>query len=174
MPGPQRISWQEVTEKGLPPDVTAVVNLAGQNVLDMKQKWNAGFKQNIWNSRVNTTAALAKAISHTETKPNVFIVMNGVGYYEPSEEVEYTEHTTCSEFDFLSKLCHHWEAASELPTHVNTRRVVIRSGVVLGKDGGIYEIKCKELLYFIIFYFRNDKETIFTILPWSRRTSRSR
>lgn len=44
------------------------------------------------------------------------------------------------EFDFMSKLCHHWEEAANLPADVldaGTRCVKIRCGVVLGREGGM-------------------------------------
>ncbi|GLV43865.1 uncharacterized protein CBL_11555 [Carabus blaptoides fortunei] len=139
MPGPQRMSWHELSKNGLPNDTTAVVNLAGQNVLDMKQKWNAGFKQNIWNSRINTTQALAQAITKSSEKPASFVLMTGIGIYEPSEKVEYTESSHTSEYDFLSSMCHEWEKSIQLPNDVNCRQVIIRSGVVLGRKGGMIQ-----------------------------------
>lgn len=141
MPGPQRISWHDLSKEGLPRGTTAVVNLAGQNILDMKQRWNAGFKQNVWNSRVNTCEALSRAIQRAKEKPQVYISMSGVGIYEPSETATYTEENPVREFDFLSKLCMHWEAAARLPVDVSAecRNVVIRSGVVLGRDGGMIQ-----------------------------------
>lgn len=137
MPGPQRISWHEIQSAGIPAETMAVVNLAGQNVLDVKQRWNAGFKQNVWNSRVNTTAALAKAITATKKRPNVFITISGVGIYRPCGDMEYTEDSRNEEYDFLSKLCHEWEAAAKIPVDANVRQVTIRSGVVLGRHGGM-------------------------------------
>lgn len=137
MPGPQRISWHDIQNVGIPEETKAVVNLAGQNVLDLKQRWNAGFKQNVWNSRVNTTAALAKAILKTPKKPEVFVTMSGVGIYRPCGDKEYTEETRNEEYDFLSKLCHEWEAAAKMPSDSDVRQVTIRSGVVLGRHGGM-------------------------------------
>lgn len=137
MPGPQRMSWQDLSKNGLPEDTTAVVNLAGQNVLDMSQRWTAGFKQNVWNSRINTTHALAAAIDLAEEKPSAFILMSGVGIYQPSETEEYTEKSISTEFDYLSKMCHHWEKAAALSDNTFCRQVTIRSGVVLGRDGGM-------------------------------------
>lgn len=141
------MSWQDIQTIGLPPQTTAVVNLAGQNVLDMKQRWSEGFKQNVWNSRVNTTTALAEAIVKGDAKPNVFISMSGVGVYQPSETEEYSEDSRPVEYDFLSKLALAWEKASILPPNINCRQVNIRSGVVLGKDGGMI----KQL--YLPFYF---------------------
>lgn len=137
MPGPQRLSWQDLQQTGLPNGTTAVVNLAGQNVLDMSQQWNEGFKQNVRNSRVKTTKALAEAIGNARPKPNVFVTISGVGIYPPSTDKEYTEESEVKQYDFLSKVCHEWEAAAKLPQNMKVRQVTIRSGVVLGRHGGM-------------------------------------
>lgn len=139
MPGPLRMTWHDLSKNGLPSGTTAVVNLAGQNVLDMKQKWTAGFKQNVLNSRVNTTQALAQAICKASETPVSFTVMTGVGVYEPSEAKSYTEMSKTYEYDFLSKLCLAWEKAVCLPYEVNCRETIIRSGVVLGRKGGMIQ-----------------------------------
>lgn len=137
MPGPQRISWQDLQKQGLPQDTTAVVNLAGQNVLDMKQRWSEGFKQNVWNSRVNTTSSLAKAILNAQNTPKAFVILSGVGIYQPSQTAEYDESSRSLEFDFFSKLCIEWEKSAKLPKTVPCRQATIRSGVVIGHDGGM-------------------------------------
>lgn len=137
MPGPQRMSWHDLSKNGLPEGTTAVVNLAGQNILDMKQKWNDGFKQNVWNSRVSTCQALACAIKDMKEQPEVFVTMSGVGIYKPDAVTVYTEKSKINEFDFLSRLCVNWEEAGDLPEGSSCRHVVIRSGVVLGRDGGM-------------------------------------
>ncbi|KAJ8924563.1 hypothetical protein NQ315_000712 [Exocentrus adspersus] len=139
MPGPQRISWSDLHAKGLPKDTTAVVNLAGQNVMDFKRRWTPGFKQNVFNSRINTTICLAKVIEEAEKKPSVFVSMSGVGAYKPDSQKEYTEDSECEEFDFFSGLCKNWEQANNLSPKTQSccRTVVIRSGVVLGREGGM-------------------------------------
>ncbi|XP_043263966.1 epimerase family protein SDR39U1 isoform X2 [Colletes gigas] len=134
MPGPNRISWNDLECYGLPANTTAVINVAGQNVLDPKQRWTEGFKQNVLNSRVRTTEFLAKAIINT--KAHVFLTISGVAYYKPND-VEYTEECKCEKYDFLSELCHKWEAAAQLPQNSTVRQVTIRSGVVLGKNSGM-------------------------------------
>jgi len=67
--------------KGLPRNVSAVVNTAGQNVFDITRRWTPGFQQDVRSSRVNTTETMAKAIEGAETtnKPSVFVTMSGVG-----------------------------------------------------------------------------------------------
>ncbi|XP_046614160.1 epimerase family protein SDR39U1 [Neodiprion virginianus] len=134
MPGPFRMSWHDLERDGLPKNTTAVVNVAGQNILDPTQRWTPGFKQNIWNSRVETTKLLARAV--TACPPKVFVTISGVAYYPPDKK-EYNEESICNKYDFLSELCHEWEDAAKLPKDLNVRQAIIRSGVVLGRTGGM-------------------------------------
>ncbi|XP_034238844.1 epimerase family protein SDR39U1 isoform X1 [Thrips palmi] len=138
MPGPMNIVWDELEYRGLPPS-TAVVSLAGQNILDPKRRWTPGFKQNVWNSRVNTTSSLAKAIAKAPEKPKVFVSISGVGIYPPSSTAEYTEDTPTQPTDFLSELAIAWEGAAKLPPEAGVRQVILRSGVVLGRFGGMVQ-----------------------------------
>lgn len=123
MPGLHRITWHELNENGLPDGTVAAVNVAGQNVLDPTRRWTPGFKQNVWTSRVNTTASFVKAITSSKIKPEVFINISGVSAYPPSKDTVYTEDDKIEEYDFMSKLCLHWEQAAELPPTEDTRLV---------------------------------------------------
>jgi len=138
-PGPSCISWTELAREGLPSKTVAVVNTAGQNVFDKTRKWTEGFKQELFASRINTTASLARAINKAESKPKVFISMSGVGYYKPSQTAEYDEYSKGGDFDFLSKLASEWESSAELSPESSKvcRSVIVRSGVVLGRHGGM-------------------------------------
>lgn len=123
MPGLHRITWHELNEKGLPKDTVAAVNVAGQNVLDPSRRWTAGFQQNVWNSRINTTMAFVHAITKAEVKPNVFISVSGVSLYPPSDSKVYNEDDKGEDFDYMSNLCLNWEKAAELPMTEKTRLV---------------------------------------------------
>lgn len=122
MPGLQRLTWHELNEKGIPNDTVAAVNVAGQNVLDPSRRWTAGFQQNVWTSRVNTTKAFVEAISKAKTKPDVFVNISGVSLYRPSDSKIYTEHDAGDNFDYMSNLCLNWEKAAEIPDE-NVRSV---------------------------------------------------
>lgn len=67
MPGMNRINWHDVENKGIN-GYSAVINMAGQNVLDPTRKWSPGFKQNVWNSRINTSSMLVREILKTDPK----------------------------------------------------------------------------------------------------------
>ncbi|NWW39759.1 D39U1 protein, partial [Panurus biarmicus] len=125
---------EELSRSGLPL-CDAVVNLAGENVLNPFRRWGDAFCREVINSRVETTKTLAKAIAAAEQPPRAWVLVTGVGYYRPSPTAEYTEDSPGGDFDFFSRLVSSWEAAALIPGS-QTRGVVVRSGVVLGRDGG--------------------------------------
>lgn len=145
MPGISNISWSTLEVAGLPKSTCAVVNCAGQQFMDFTKSWTPGFKQNVQNSRVYTTQALAKAINNSQDKPRVYVVVTGVGAYEPSEYNKYDETSPTTVIDFFSRLVLEWEKAAYVDPPV--RLVIIRSGAVLGRWGGMIKNM------FLPFYF---------------------
>lgn len=136
---PDHITWNEISRNGLPDGCTAVVNLAGENILNPFKRWNNAFKEEVVKSRVETTKLLASAIKSASTPPEVFVTMSGVGYYQPNPFKEYTEDSPGGDHDFLSRLSRKWEEVGNLPESLKVRRVIVRSGVVLGRDGGMIQ-----------------------------------
>ncbi|XP_004584787.1 epimerase family protein SDR39U1 [Ochotona princeps] len=133
-PGPSRITWDALAKSGLP-SCDAVVNLAGENILNPLRRWNEAFQKEVVHSRLESTQVLAKAITEAPQPPQAWVLVTGVAYYRPSLTAEYDEDSPGGDFDFFSKLVTRWEAAARLPGH-STRQVVVRSGVVLGRGGG--------------------------------------
>lgn len=125
-PGPARITWEELARSGLP-SCDAVVNLAGENILNPLRRWNEAFQKEVLSSRLETTQMLAKAITKAPQAPQAWIVVTGVAYYQPSLTAEYDEDSPGGDFDFFSKLVTRWEAVARLPGD-STRQVVVRSG----------------------------------------------
>lgn len=126
MPGLQRITWHQLEKDGIPKGVTSVVNVAGQNVLDPSRRWTAGFKQNVWNSRINSASSLVKAIEKSGGV-EAFVNISGVSSYPPNENKVYNENDEVQGFDFMSRLCLEWEKAATLPENLQnvTRGVSI-------------------------------------------------
>lgn len=107
-----------------------VINLAGTTI---NHRWTRKYKNEIFDSRINTTRVLVNAINRMVVKPAVFISVSAVGIY-PSKGV-YTEGSAEYGIGFLSQVCIHWEleARRVLP---EVRLVIPRFGVVLSQDGG--------------------------------------
>lgn len=164
MPGLHHITWTDLDKLGLPSDTKAVVNLAGQNVLDPSRRWSPGFKQNVWNSRINTTSAIARAINNCaiEKRPEVFVNISGVSNYKPHNSKVYTEDDQVEDYDYMSKLCMEWEKAATISKDVGVRSVKIRTGVVLGREGGMI----KSLILPFYFGFGGPVGTGLQPLPW--------
>ncbi|KAJ8366955.1 hypothetical protein AAFF_G00336440 [Aldrovandia affinis] len=117
------------------PPCEGAVNLAGENLMNTLRWWNDSYKKDLFSSRIDTTRALAQAIS---SPPCAWVLVTGVACYRPSQMALYTEETEWTPFDLLSQLVKEWEGAGRLSDDVATknRQVVIRPGAVLGRDGG--------------------------------------
>jgi len=138
-PGQFRKTWTELADEGIPTGTKAVINLAGQNVLDPFSRWSPAFKELCRSSRIETTKELASAVRRAgpASKPRVFVSVSGVGYYPPDMKAEYDESGPQGS-DWLAELSGEWEAAAR-NCGEGTRTVIIRPGVVLGRNGGMIQ-----------------------------------
>lgn len=110
----------------------AVVNLAGEPVA---QRWTTAARKQIFDSRVNGTRELVRAISQMGRKPATLISMSAVGYYGDRGEEELSESSPPGT-DFLAGVCQAWEAEALRAEEDGVRVVCLRLGVVIGPGGG--------------------------------------
>lgn len=82
---------------------------------------------------------LAKVISDADEKPDVFVNIVGVSHYQPNAAKIYDENHPGDDYDFMSKLCVEWEKAAQLREGTPTRLVQIRTGAVIGREGGMIQ-----------------------------------
>ena len=110
-----------------------VVNLAGAGLAE--QRWTAERKRIIRESRIRAGEALAQAVEQASPRPEVFVQASAVGYYGPcGDEIVTEEHPPGT--DFLAQLCVEWEASSARVEALGLRRPILRTGVVLSREGG--------------------------------------
>ncbi|XP_072024417.1 epimerase family protein SDR39U1-like [Amphiura filiformis] len=133
--GADRITWNQLEKTGLP-ECDAVVGLSGENILNPLKRWNEQFQNEVRDSRLKTTASLVKAITQSTNPPKVFVNTSAIGIYPSSATEVYTEDFPAKDIDYMTKLCIDWEEAARLPSNHKTRQVIVRTGLVLGKDGG--------------------------------------
>jgi uncharacterized protein (TIGR01777 family) len=137
-PGPDRITWSDLVERGLPA-CDAVINLAGQHILNPFRRWNDAYRREVVESRVETTKLLVRAINETPTPPEVFLSTAGKCFYGTREldareaHPELDEDSAPMGLDFPAELVGQWEAAADGVDAERIRHVKIRIGVVLGK-----------------------------------------
>jgi uncharacterized protein (TIGR01777 family) len=111
----------------------AVVNLAGEPVLG--GRWTAQRRQELWQSRVGLTAAIAAAIEKAPSRPAVLISASAVGYYGDRGD-ELLDESSRPGTDFLARLCCEWEQAALRAKQSGVRVFIARLGIVLALDGG--------------------------------------
>ena len=112
-----------------------VVNLMGETI---SKRWDEQQKKKIYNSRIDGTKRLIEAIEKLEVKPKVFVSASAIGIYGSRGSEELTETSTVAD-DFLGKVCKDWENEANKARNYGLRVVIIRTGVVLGKNGGALE-----------------------------------
>ena len=126
-------SWAEgAAWEGFVDGAGALVNLAGETIA---QRWTASAKERIATSRLNAAARLRAAAEKAAQKPGVLVNASAVGFYGPRGD-EILDESAPPGDDFLANLCVDWEAAARAFEALGTRVALLRTGVVLGADGG--------------------------------------
>ncbi|MEO0444255.1 MAG: TIGR01777 family oxidoreductase [Pseudomonadota bacterium] len=122
------------TIKELSIDVDAVVNLAGEPIMD--KRWTASRKQKLKNSRIGITQDIVQWIAQCKSKPQVLINGSAIGYYGHYPEDIALDENAKPRPCFSSELCQQWEQAAAQAVFAEMRVCTVRTGVVLTKQGG--------------------------------------
>jgi len=112
----------------------AVVHLAGANL--SAKRWSDNYKKIIYNSRINSTRNIVNAIKSCEVRPKVLITVSAVGIYGNRNDELLNENSKPG-IDFLANLCKDWEEEAEKVENYHVRRVTLRLGIVLSREGGM-------------------------------------
>lgn len=113
--------------------IDTVIHLAGENIA--QGRWTKSKKSKIRDSRVIGTKQLSKQIAESEHKPSLFISSSATGYYGDRES-EIIDENSPEGTGFLSEVCKDWENSTQAASNSGVRTVLIRTGIVLSKDGG--------------------------------------
>ena len=111
----------------------AVIHLAGENVAGLR--WTDEKKKAIRDSRVLGTRTLIDAFTKLKNRPKTFLAGSAIGFYGNRGDDEMTEASPAGD-GFLPKVCRDWEAESRRAEDLGIRTVLLRTGIVLSKDGG--------------------------------------
>ncbi len=110
----------------------AVINLCGAGAGD--RRWTARRRELLRSSRLKPTGLLARACARQGVP--VLLNASAVGYYGDRGDEVLTESAPPGD-SFLAGLCADWEAATEPAASAGVRVVLMRTGLVLGPDGGM-------------------------------------
>lgn len=123
----------------------ALVNLTGKNINCLHTPENL---QALMDSRVNSVRALALAFEHVRVPPPVWVQAGAVGFYGNSGE-RICDEASPNGIDSLADICRQWEYAFNSTKMPKTRKVLLRIGVVLGRDGGALPVLAKLTKWFL-------------------------
>nr|WP_294862045.1 TIGR01777 family oxidoreductase [uncultured Fluviicola sp.] len=114
-----------------------IINLTGKSV---NCRYTEKNKTEIFASRLDSTRIIGEAIQDCKNKPACWINIASATIYEHSLENPNTEKDGIIGKGFSVNVCRAWEkqffAFKDLPT----RQILLRSTIVLGKNGGVYPV----------------------------------
>jgi uncharacterized protein (TIGR01777 family) len=162
LPGAEIVQWDGSSPKGwghLLNDTDAVINLAGESIGSFP--WYKSRKIKFRQSRMAAGAALVAAFQASAKRPHTLIQASAVGYYGFHAEEFINENATAGD-DFSSALCRDWEASTLPIEEMGVRRLIIRSGIVLSKRGGVLPLMALPVRLFVGGPLGNGRQGI----PW--------
>lgn len=110
----------------------AIVNIAGE---PLAQRWSANVKERIETSRVETPRRFLDALAERRRSVAAYISASAIGYYGTSESATFVEESPPGD-DFLARVCIGWEREARRASELGMRVAIVRTGIVLGRDGG--------------------------------------
>lgn len=111
----------------------AVVHLAGESVA--QGRWTQAKADSIMRSRTNGAIAIGEAVAGARNKPSVVLQGSAVGYYGSRGDEILTEDSLPGA-TFLAEVCERTEVVGATVQKAGVRYVTIRTGMVLGLQGG--------------------------------------
>lgn len=112
--------------------VEVIINLAGASVAG--GRWTSAYKQEIYNSRVQSTRLLYETIKNHQLPVKKIISASATGYY--GDSLQLVDENTPSSNDFLSKVCADWESEAKKIESLGIPLTILRIGIVLSAKGG--------------------------------------
>lgn len=141
-PAKAELSWASELRRvdvhaAMPLDASGIdvlVHLAGETVLGF---WTAAKKQRIRDSRVELTQRITRCLAEASPRPRALLCASGSGFYGNRGDESLDESSSQGD-DFLASVCIEWEAAARRAEQLGMRVVMLRTGFVMGQEGGAW------------------------------------
>ena len=135
--GDDELSWDPeagtIDADGLE-GIGGVVHLAGAGIGD--KRWTDARKRLILETRTKGTSLLARTLAGLMRPPSTLVSASAIGYYGDRGDEPLDEQSTPGN-DFVARVCVQWEGATAPAADAGIRVARVRSGLVLGRDGGV-------------------------------------
>lgn len=124
-----RGEWQSAI-----PNMDVIINLAGKNIFTL---WSEERKKEIMESRILTTRNLVECMENGSV--NVFLSTSASGFYG-NRGNEILNESSSKGDGFLADVCDAWEGEAKKAEQFGVRTLLMRFGMILGKDGGAFKM----------------------------------
>ncbi|QDH79988.1 TIGR01777 family protein [Echinicola soli] len=112
-----------------------LINLCGKSV---DCRYTDKNKKEILRSRIDSTRTLGQAVERLENPPSIWINASSATIYPHTEGTANTEESQVGS-DFSETVCKLWEEAFFSYRFRETRQIAIRSSMVFGSSGSVYQ-----------------------------------
>jgi hypothetical protein len=135
---PDKLQWNPASSPAIPhvealEGITAAVHLSGASLAT--RRWTDDYKQEIVESRVASTRALANTLAGLKNPPRALLVASAIGIYG-NRGNELLDETSTPGRGFLAETCQQWEAAAQPAAAAGIRVLHLRFGVILDSGSG--------------------------------------
>lgn len=145
-----------------------IIHLAGAGVAD--KRWSENRKKEIVDSRVQSCQLIVKSLQTIPNNVKALVSASAIGWYGPDEETgknrranlfskPFTEDDPPAT-DFLGKTCMRWEESIQPVAAMGKRLVILRTGIVLSREGGALEEFLKPLKFGVAAILGNGRQVI--------------
>jgi uncharacterized protein len=129
-------AFKDLNELGQNASFDVIINLAGEPIFDAR--WSDARKKILRDSRIELTKQLVLAISRMNIKPELLISGSAIGFYGDQGDFLLTEQSLPRP-DFAQQLCSDWETSAQTAEQFGVRVCIIRTGLVIAKNGGLLD-----------------------------------
>jgi uncharacterized protein len=123
----------------------AVVNLVGKNIKCRHTEENV---RELTESRVSAVRIIGQAMDHVKTPPRVWVQASAIGFYGDRGD-KICDENSLNGKDTLADICRQWENSFHAAYVPKTRKVLLRIGFVLGRNGGALPILARMTRWFL-------------------------
>jgi uncharacterized protein (TIGR01777 family) len=119
-----------------PAGLDALVHLSGETVFGY---WTPAKKKRIRDSRIELTRRVVESFKNCASGPKTLLCASGTGAYGSRGDEWLTEESSRGQ-GFLADVCADWEEAARQAIPLGVRVVLLRTGFVIGRDGGSWPL----------------------------------
>ena len=120
-------------------EADGIIHLSGANIAE--KRWTSRRKKEILESRTNSADLLVNALQTIPNKVKILISASAIGWYKPllpAEGNSVRVETDPPDPGFLGRTCRQWEQHVQQAEKTGIRIVILRTGIVLNREGGAF------------------------------------